>query len=456
MRWLHVLIFAGLAASASAASHPNPYTDLADRARSLPPEFAADALLRIVGAPGVTDIAWQRQVIEDAFHIAAGGQQPFARHSWNGRPTGPLDKAYAQGLDVCTLQCRAVHAMLAVDYKKARELFFEMPPPRLPRISCDDSLVDDVSIFYTTAAEVAARAFSLKEIAQDEPFHLLLRYAADITSPVQVAPVASMLSSASIKHQQLEALVDSLAGAIGQLGGDDRSFSAAIAGGSDAALGGLPSLCASHQVDAHPLVDAWHAYVARHLNGARCADSAALAPAPSSGQAPSASVDGKAKPTDECHSPECLDLGRQLAKLVIAPNGQVLSVTEESTGDWGARLRQYLSALTDWSGDDDPAECFAWKSHYYSLLFDLAPDGPGRDLVLSNMLAWLQQNSFQYNHRVEWFYPANALIIRAFANSATMKTTVRQLRQSADPVIALFAQLEQLFPRSVGETFGLL
>jgi hypothetical protein len=37
-----------------------------------------------------------------------------------------------------------------------------------------------------------------------------------------------------------------------------------------------------------------------------------------------------------------------------------------------------------------------------------------------------------------------------------MKTTVRELRRSTDPVISLYTQLEQLLPRPVGGTLGLL
>jgi hypothetical protein len=37
-----------------------------------------------------------------------------------------------------------------------------------------------------------------------------------------------------------------------------------------------------------------------------------------------------------------------------------------------------------------------------------------------------------------------------------MKTTIRDLQRSADPVIALYTQLEQLLPRPVEGTFGLL
>src|ERR1017187_10238593 len=324
------LAFACLAASASAASRPPIFADLADRARAQPAEFAADALLRIAGAPKLTDVTWKREVLEDAFHLAASAQQPFARRNWTGSPVSPLDKAYAQGLDTCTLQCKAVHGMLAIDYKKAREFFGEIPAPQIPRLSCDDALVYDVSIFYSTVGEVAARAFTAKEVAEEEPFHLLQRYAADVTSPAQAAPIARMLVGASLKPAQFEALVDSFAGALVQLSGDDRSFSATIAGDADAAIAGLSAECARRRIDAQPLLEAWRAYLARQFSGARCADSIARGP---NGDVKPASVDGKARLAAPCESLQCQQLATQSTSLVRAPNGYGLTPEQKSRSE---------------------------------------------------------------------------------------------------------------------------
>src|ERR1039457_4334505 len=168
------------------------------------------------------------------------------------------------------------------------------------------------------------------------------------------------------------------------------------------------------------------------------------------------SVDGSARRAGQCESPECRQLAAQFTNLVMAPNGYGLTPEQKASSDWGGKLRLYLAALADWTGDDDPVEYFQFKSRFYSELFNLAPNGPERDLLLSTLLAWLQPNVYQRHHRVEWFYPVNALIIHAFADPLGMKATMRELRRSSDPVIALFAQLEQLLPRPIQGTMGLL
>ena len=461
MRWLGYLILAGLAASAapggSVTKHRSVFDDLADRARSLPAEFAANALLRLAEAPALTDVAKKRGILEDAFELAAGAQQPFARRNWTGSPGSLFDKAYAQGLDACTLQCRAVHDMLAIDYRKAREMFGEVQPPHIPRLDCEDALVYDVSIFYVTAGEMAARAFNAKEVADEEPFQLLLRYAGDLTSPAQLAPIARMLVTASLKPAQFEALLGSFAGALEQVEGDDRSFSGTVPGDASAAIADLSAECARRKINAQGLQAAWQAYLARQLSGARCADSVARRPQPSLGAGVKpASIDGKAQPAGECKSPECRKLATQFSSLIVGPNGFGLTPEQKMTSEWGGRLQQYLAALAEWTEDDDPVEYFQAKSRIYSDLYNVTPNGPNRDLLLSTLLIWLQGNSYQRDHRVEWFYPVNTLIIHAFADPRGMRRTMLALQRSADPVIALYAKLEQLLPRPMAGTIGLL
>jgi hypothetical protein len=440
MRCFRIFSLACIVTAALATSHPPAWADWADRARALPAEFAADALLRIAAAPGLTDVAWKRQTLEDAFHLAAGAQQPYARRNWKGTPANLFDKASAQGLDACTLQCRVVDALLPIDYKKARELFSEMPAPRIAPLTCNEALVADVFTFYATLGEVASRAFNAKEVADEEPFHLMQRFAADLSSPVQAAPIARMLTSASLKPPQFEALVTSFAGALQQLSGDGRSFAAAVNGETDAAISGLAAECARRHINAQPLQEAWHAYQARDLKSARCATA----------------DDAKAEAAGKCESPECRRLAAQFAGFVMGANGVALTPEQKSTSEWGGKLRQYLSALADWTGGDDPVEFFQAKSDFYGELFELAPNGPERAMLLSSLLMWLQQNGYQRDHRVEWFYPVNTLLIQAFADPHGMQTTIRELLNSPDPVVSFYAQLEQVLPRPVEHMIGLL
>ena len=494
MSSLRAFVYLCLAAAAYGAEPRSMLVDLANRAHSVPAEFAADALLRIAASSQAVDPAWKRQLIEDAFHIAAGAQQPYARRAWLQSHGGLAEKAFAQGLDACTLQCRAVEAMLAVDRRKAREMFDQIPAPAIPRLSCEDALVYDVSAFYATLGDVAQQAFNPKEVAEQAPLHLLERYVPDLSSPAQIAPIARLVAGAPLPPAQREALVDAFASALKQLLGDGRSFSATISGQSDAAaVEALASAGTRQRINSMPVLDGWRSYLVRHLSGAACGDiggagsfglSVAMDPASTADQAYAgplgavryfnenmrtgalpaisgqevhpAKLDAQARVIGPCESDECRQLGAQFASLVLGPAGMAFSEDEKASPEWTAKLKEYMEALSGWKSADNPAEYFLWKSRFYSDLFHVLPNGPNRDIVLSAFLAWLEQNDYQRDHRVEWFYRVNALIISAFADPQAMKSTMRELRNSADPVIALYAELERVLPRPLEHTIGLL
>src|SRR5207245_10342454 len=111
------------AESPRAPALPTKLLELVDRARSVPPEFGADALLRLAESDAVADPDAKRELIEEAFRKAGTAQEPMKRRSLK---PGAGDtrvsfqaRAYAQDLDALSLQSRAVSAMLHVDKSKA-------------------------------------------------------------------------------------------------------------------------------------------------------------------------------------------------------------------------------------------------------------------------------------------------------------------------------------------------
>jgi len=353
----------------------------------------------------------------------------------------------------------------------------------------------DVSAFYDTLAEIAQQTFSPKEIADQEPTHFLERYVSGLGSPAEIGPVAHLLAGAALPAPQFEALSAAYASALKQFSADGRSFSATISGqATAAAVEELAAACARKGINSLPVLDAWRSYLVRHLTGTVCADTLSAASAgmsfgmtagsaaneqaysgtagavryfnenmrtgalpPISGdEAQPAKQEGQAHAAGLCASEECRRLGEQFGGLVLGPIGMAITSEQKSSGDWTAKLKDYLAALASWQSSADPAEGFLWKSRFYQYALGVAPDGQTRDMVLSAFLGWLQLNEYQREHPVEWFYPVNALIVRAFADPLAMKTTVRELRNSADPVIALYAELEQALPRPADRAAPLL
>lgn len=480
-------------AAAAAGKDPAGFDALVESANGVAAEFSADALIRLAQAEEAGP-ARRRELLEEAFRRAAGAQQPLKRRAIlaprNG-PSGFLDRAYAQELDANSLQCRAVRAMLPLDRKKARELFREIPVPQLPRLTCDDPLVYDLSLYYETLAEVVKTAFTPAEAAGDEPFKLVTDYVRGLTSPAQVAPLARLLATAPLKPAQTEALVMTFAGALKDFAGDDRSFTFSItrAGRLGPRIAELAAACAKLGIATTPLVEGYRAYLVRHLGGDRCGESAdqpgisfgiklnadeelALDPVRffneklrsdpvkpiAADEIVPGKVAGAAGGLRSCESPECRNLAKLYTGLVLGPNGMPYGPDLKAGSEWQAKVKEYLAALAAWK--DDPAasaaEQFQQKCLFYSDVMNLVPNSADRLAVLRSFLDFLKQNSFQRENRIEWFLPVNSLIARVSLDPVGLSDLLRDLRNSGDPVITLYTQLEERVPRPPGERLSIL
>ena len=269
MKTLAVILLPMLCAAADA---PAGIDALLDAARAAPAEFAADAMIRIAALDQL-EKARRIELLEQAFQRASGAQQPYKRHATFVRPDSPsgfLNRAYGQDLDAMSLRLRAIEALLPLDAQKARDLFLQTPPPKTPRLKCDDFLIYDVGRFYDTLGSIARQSFTAQEIQAGEPFRLLERFAGAITSPVQVAPVARMLAAASVKDADFRALVNSFAEALGKISGDDRSFAYSMTAGKQ--ILALVEESKRRQLSPLPLLEAYRLYLVNNLSAARCAD----------------------------------------------------------------------------------------------------------------------------------------------------------------------------------------
>src|SRR5258705_4055509 len=65
-------------------------------AAALPPEFAADVMIRLAGSARVADPAWRRELLDEAFMRAYGAQEQYRRSS--SQPIPPDSRQGAQFL----------------------------------------------------------------------------------------------------------------------------------------------------------------------------------------------------------------------------------------------------------------------------------------------------------------------------------------------------------------------
>jgi hypothetical protein len=466
------------------AERPQDLVSLVDAARGVPAEFAADALLRIAAVDRKdVDKAWRIELVDEAFRYAANAHDPYNLRPYQVKSQGPggfVERVSRQELDGLTLQSRAVEQMLALDVVKARELFDRIPAPQLPRLACADSIVPDVSRYYAAMGRVANEAFSAKEIANEEPFKLLMSHTV-VASAAQVGPVAHVIAISRLRDAQFRALLAQFLAGLKTVGGDDRTFTFWRRAGRD--VGDLLEAAAKRNLPPTALLEGYRAYLVRHLSGTRCSDSMQMGvkvviesiayqiereeapnnpagffndtlrnpsiPAITTTEETPTTIDVEAAGLKGCVSPECEAIGKKYRSLVIKPDSFPYTPAEKLEAEWQNRLREYLSAVLDWKQDTgaNDAEHFRFKCSIYNDLLASVPPGDTRDLVLRASLTYLEQARNTVPRPAEWFLPANILISRVTMDPLAMGAFAKELLASADPVIALYTRLDKLAPR---------
>jgi hypothetical protein len=476
------LILLVCAWSAPAADIPS----LVRSANAVPPEFAADALIRIAALPEVVK-ARKIELLQQAFQRAAQAQRTYRRKVALLRINGPVgffDRVNGQELDSLSLRTRVVSDLLALDPQQARDLFLKIASPKVPAVGCDDFMVYNVDSFYETLARVA------KAIPANQRLRLLQPYSGAIQSPVQAAPMARLLAEVDMNSSEFGSLVSAYAAALAKISGDDRSFTYSSTLGK--AIEILAAVCNRQKISPLPLLESYRLYLVVNLSGQRCADDdlmdtsgvtafslggqrfdqgaldfvgyfndhirmAPLQPIQEQEATPSR-LEGAATGLRWCQDPECIGIAEKYRSLILGPQGKPYTAEEQRSEEWGHRLSGVVQALTAWktSSRETPVEHFRERASAFGDLMNLAPAGPSRDLVFQSLIDFLQHSPVRETNRMEWFLPANALIGRTSLDPGGFGKYSETLRKLDDPVIALYARLEEVSPRKPERILPLL
>ncbi len=472
-----LLLVVPAAAQRKPAARPVELEALVVDARAVPAEYAADVLLRLVESGKVTERAWQRALLEEAFRTAGGAQNAIKRRIAPGLTYAYTRedyeaRAYQLNLDTMSLRLRAVNALLKVDKRKARELFTELPTkPALAPLSCDDALVYDVSDFYETLTKIARETFSAEERARGEDVQFVLPYFADAQTYAQIWPLARVALAFDDSAARFGPIMHAYSVALGKLEADDRSF----ASGPDLNLfqiADLSAACARANVAPDELLAAYRAYLVRHLRARRCADTATgarqasalrstldylnhelheadpgaetLTPVRADEIKPAA-LAGAAKLTPYFTTPttQSLFTTAQESRFGLADEPQTEAARRDPKR--AQKLSDWLNAMSDWRGQGEASEAdyFIQKCVLYQLLLEVWPtEGPARDALLQEYVAFLRQPARQQEARAGWLlHVQNLLNSRRYAAASERARLFAALNNSGEPVLRLYAAL---------------
>lgn len=413
---------------------PEPYQSIVELAHAAPPEFAADALLRVAEFGKLTDRDAKRNLIEQAFQLAGGAKFPMRMRGVPGSTldtrSGYLSEAYNLKLDALSLQSRAVRDLLSIDAARARELFQNISRTVLNPLTCDDALVYDVSDFYQTLGAVANTAFTAAERQKEEHVNFLIDYLGQATSAVQLASLARMIRAANVTPAQREILWNRFNGLMEGIQTDDRSFSASFGELSQTVT---PEMQASFEK--------------YRQKSTGCKDDAA-GPVLFNGEVQPRRTDVTPKVERYWQSPEAQRLLQAANNLRFGPGGRPFSDADRASREWQQQLTDFLSQLADWSPAQEKSEAdfYHQKCVVFEALVELIPASPQRDKMLQAYVEFISNSNLQQQSPVEWFVHAHSMLERVRNSNTGEPAKLLDLFQgSGNPVLALYTAIERTF-----------
>ena len=415
---------------------PIEIVNVINEANSAPPEFAADILIRLAQSSKISDVAWKREIITDAFRLASKSDQKLKRTYFGtvmDTREGYLGLALAQNLDTLSLQLRAVTAMLAVDKARAREMFSEISPDlKIPPLTCSDALVPDVSDFYAVMKRVADETLGSDEAREGAALWFVQPYVQAINSPAQVAPVAKAIDGLKLPADQFAIVLRSFTESLKRISGDYRTFSStALRDSLTQSFVDLANQCDRLNVPKQELLQAVRGYLLRGFGSTQCADRSVSQSKPLPGfivglnrdllkGAPVSFED--IQPTIIGESPQTIafwessrskDILNRLRRLRFRSDGKARTDDEKTSPEWQQQLSDFLTDLDTWSVADEKSDVdyFHEKAITYRVLSDILPSGLMRDRIWRNNASFLADGYLPHN-RIEWFMHASHFLDR--------------------------------------------
>jgi hypothetical protein len=431
---LGLLLIAAVCTSAETPKLVEPYRSLVELAHATPPEFAADAMLRLVESGKIADRDARRDLIEQAFALSRAGRFPVRMRGVPGTTvdtrSGFLSQAYDLKLDALSLESRAVQDMLRIDPAQARKLIQEIPPPALAPLTCDDALFYDVADFYQAVGAIANKAFTDKERAKEEHVNFLLDYIGQATSAAQYLPLAQMIQGAGVTTEQREILWTKFSGMLQSVPSDGRSLSALSFSTAQGQAGEIQAL------------------IRKSVKTSGCPDDAARAGGVPINLLPTVPAKSVTTPKIEHYwqSAEAKRLLEDGVRLRSTADGKLLTDADRATSEWQQRLADYMSALAAWgpAAEKFETDYYNEKCLVYIALVELIPPGPQRDKTLDSFVDFVSGSSLQQQSPVEWFLQANAMLerLRPLNNGGPDKV-LEAFERSGNPVLILETTIEK-------------
>ncbi len=401
-------------------------------ARTAPPEFFADAVVRLIHAGKIPNRDQEIELLEDAFAAAATAKEPVRLIAVTGTPPDTRElyrsKAGELGFDALSLQSRIIAEMAKLDAAKARELFDRIARPKLDVRPCADALVPEISTYYDAAAEIVQSSFTAREKESELHVEFLNALLAEAQSPNEIAAFARAMQSAALTKEQSRYLISSIAAKLELVRADYRPFAMSL----DSLQSELWKLIEANRPARDEIVRSLRIYITNQLKAPRCAPELALGLNEITWLQPRIVEDDiqpskrgepfKAHPYFQSEDASWIADG--LRRLAAKPSD------ENSLSD-------FLHGLEAWKPQGSAADIFHQRATIYRALLQTAA-GSNRQTVLDLAIAFLQSSEVERQNPAEWMWEVRAIHDVSSSNRAAFESA---MRSSPNVSLSLYSAL---------------
>ena len=251
----------------------------------------------------------------------------------------------------------------------------------------------------------------------------LLPYIENMTSPVQISPLANLLIDASLRPRESVIVTQAFANALGKISADDRLFTAAlIRHRTTYNVFRLIDWARKNEVLSPEIGGAYRVYLSKHLSGTRCEDNVKRTgdelpnylrelnylyrdDAFNPDEIKASKVEDGPLKEEDFESPDSIRLHDNFRSLRGYNDDDPLTQESKTSASWQEKMLDYLRQLETWNSNTESSiDYLHQKSNLYLALLQIVPAGDAADQVVVSYVKLLRQDASMQESRIEWLW----------------------------------------------------
>lgn len=438
-------------------------------ASQFPLEIQADILLRLIEVESTLERQWKIDVLEELFRDSRDAKEAVKMRQLEGSVdtrSGYRAKAFALNLDSTSIRLRVIKKMLSLDKVRARQLFHEMSPLKVERLSCEDDLGYDIAEYFSVLKSILKETYDADARLRREPAHFAASILGAIDSPAQVGPAIDFLAEIKADRTDFEIMLTPFLAALPKISGDPRSFATALKYDNLTQKVLLRLLPALRDRGIPPIVGskAYRTYFAKNVSAVQCLDSviegmvekphplveqinAFAEPPIEPDELKAEKVEAGRKIFHYWSSPKAKELLTAVKHLRFGGGTTELSIAFRSDQAWQEQFLKFLDRMGEWRAEDEESveDYVHQKCVLLMTLFELAPPGQMQGDVLHQYSLLLRDTPLQKQAPAAWLnYVKMLLTLGKRLIPEEQKRFTDRLIESGCEVCGTYRDLDQL------------